>query len=198
MNWVFRSKIWRQSLTGNPPHYLNHFNSRWNVSFHWAAFDYSPLIGKVFMIISEMFHWIWSLRENCPNTELFLVRIFLYSDWITKIYSVNLLIQSEYRKIWIRNDSVFGHFSHSADVYFHHQNCHVRSHSSSWFSVACATPLVVFLTSCLLHLVRQSFCWNCFRDSDFGIATLWFIGFYISFIYFVTPIHCSYQLGLYF
>ena len=89
-------------------------------------------------------------------------------------------------------------FSHSADVYFHHQNCHVRSHSSSWFSVACATPLVIFLTSCLLHLVRQSFCWNCFRDSDFGIATLWFIGFYISFIYFVTPIHCSYQLGLYF
>ena len=30
-----------------------------------------------------------ALRENCPNTELFLVRIFLYSDWIrrdTKLY----------------------------------------------------------------------------------------------------------------
>ena len=23
-----------------------------------------------------------SLREKCPNKELFLVRIFLYSDWI--------------------------------------------------------------------------------------------------------------------
>ena len=23
-----------------------------------------------------------SLRENCPNKELFLVRIFLYSDWM--------------------------------------------------------------------------------------------------------------------
>ena len=23
-----------------------------------------------------------TLRENCPYTELFLVRIFLYSDWI--------------------------------------------------------------------------------------------------------------------
>ena len=23
-----------------------------------------------------------TLRENCPNTELFQVRIFLYSDWI--------------------------------------------------------------------------------------------------------------------
>ena len=40
------------------------------------------------------------LREKCPNTELFLVLIFLY-------------IQSEYRKIWTRNNSVFGHFSRS-------------------------------------------------------------------------------------
>ena len=35
------------------------------------------------------------LREKCPNTELFLVRI-----------------QFKYRKIWTRNNSVFGHFSH--------------------------------------------------------------------------------------
>ena len=32
-------------------------------------------------------HQFWNckrlkLRENCPNTELFLVRIFLYSEWI--------------------------------------------------------------------------------------------------------------------
>ena len=25
-----------------------------------------------------------SLREKCPNTELFLVRVFLYSDWIRR------------------------------------------------------------------------------------------------------------------
>ena len=25
-----------------------------------------------------------SLLEKCPNTELFLVRIFLYSDWIRR------------------------------------------------------------------------------------------------------------------
>ena len=35
------------------------------------------------------------LREKCPNTELFLVRI-----------------KFEYRTIWTRNNSVFGHFSH--------------------------------------------------------------------------------------
>ena len=35
-----------------------------------------------------------SLREKCPNTEFFLVRIFPYSDWIR-----------------IRKNSVFGYFS---------------------------------------------------------------------------------------
>ena len=38
-----------------------------------------------------------ALREKCPNTELFLVCIFQYSDWIRT-----------------RNNSVFGHFSRSA------------------------------------------------------------------------------------
>ena len=36
------------------------------------------------------------LREKCPNTELFLVRI-----------------HSEYRKIWTKNNCIFGHFSRS-------------------------------------------------------------------------------------
>ena len=47
-----------------------------------------------------------TLREKCPNAELLLVGIFLYSD-------VNLRIQSEYRKIRARNNSVFGHFLRS-------------------------------------------------------------------------------------
>ena len=55
---------------------------------------------------------ITKLREKCPNTESFLVRIFLYSDWIE--ICVNLRVQSEYRKIRTRNKSVFGHFSRSA------------------------------------------------------------------------------------
>ena len=38
----------------------------------------------------------YTLREKCPNLELFLVRI-----------------QPEYRKIRTRNNSVFGHFSRS-------------------------------------------------------------------------------------
>ena len=30
----------------------------------------------------NIFHRISTLREKCPNTEFFLVSIFLYSDWI--------------------------------------------------------------------------------------------------------------------
>ena len=65
--------------------------------------------------------WIWpctmllALLEKCPNTMFFLVRIFLYSDWIRR-FNVNLSIQSEYRKILNRKNSVFGHFSRSVDI----------------------------------------------------------------------------------
>ena len=50
-----------------------------------------------------------TLCEKCPNTKLFLVRIFLYSDW-------NLRIKSEFRKIRTRKNSVFGHFSPSVSI----------------------------------------------------------------------------------
>ena len=33
---------------------------------------------KVLQLIERL------LREKCPNTELFLVRIFLYADWIQR------------------------------------------------------------------------------------------------------------------
>ena len=35
--------------------------------------------------INGNYFWVqWTLREKCPNTEFFLVRIFLYSDWIRR------------------------------------------------------------------------------------------------------------------
>ena len=52
-----------------------------------------------------------SLCEKCPNAELFLFPIFLYSDWIGRF--ANLRIQSEYEKKRSRNNFVFGHFSRS-------------------------------------------------------------------------------------
>ena len=40
---------------------------------------------------------------NCPNTELFLVRIFLYSDWIGTEYG-DLLYKSPY-SVWIQENT---------------------------------------------------------------------------------------------
>ena len=55
-----------------------------------------------------------TLREKCPNTELFLVRV---SCIRTKYKDLqNLRIQSEYRKIRTRNNYVFGHFPGSGNV----------------------------------------------------------------------------------
>ena len=53
---------------------------------------------------------------KCPITEFFLVRIFLYSDWIRR-FTVNLRIQSKYGKICTRKNSVFGPFSRSVKVF---------------------------------------------------------------------------------
>ena len=53
-----------------------------------------------------------SLREKCPNTEFFLVRIFPYSDWI--------------RENTDQKNSVFGHFLHNAYLKIYHgsNNCY--------------------------------------------------------------------------
>ena len=46
--------------------------------------------------------------KKCPNTTL--VRVFLYSDCISRIYGVNLRILSEYRKIRTRKTSYLDTF----------------------------------------------------------------------------------------
>ena len=55
----------------------------------------------------HLIHHVKSVRIRC----FFLVRIFLYLDWIRRF--VNLRIQSEYRKMWTRKISAFGYFSRS-------------------------------------------------------------------------------------
>ena len=65
----------------------------------------------------------FALRKKCPNTELFLVRIFLYSDWIQRF-------TSEYRKIRTRSNSVFEHFSGSVNDTFSLANLVTNS---TWF-----------------------------------------------------------------
>ena len=91
----------------------------------------------------------------------------------TEIYSVNLRIQSEYRKIQTRNNSVFGHFSRSAwlikniiggNIYLsltkrqtkHFQHCGwnrvlwIRVKKSHWkviYKHRCSTVLLFFTQS---------------------------------------------------
>ena len=67
----------------------------------------------------------------CPNTEYFLVCIFLYLDWIRKVTEFNLRIQPEYRKIRATKNPVFGHFSYSVDYLskLRDESCHFY-----WFS----------------------------------------------------------------
>ena len=53
---------------------------------------------------------IYTLRKMCPNTELFLVRIFPHLDWIRRD---TLRIQLKCGEIRTKNNSVFRHISHS-------------------------------------------------------------------------------------
>ena len=58
---------------------------------------------------------ICPLRQKCPNTEFYLVRIFWicteYEEILPERYSISLSIQSKCGKIRTRKNSEFGHFS---------------------------------------------------------------------------------------
>ena len=72
--------------------------------------------GKILKLLSHHNKVKVLLREKCPNT-VFSGPHFPAFGLNTEIYSVNLCIQSKYRKIRTRKNSVFGHFSRS--VYIH-------------------------------------------------------------------------------
>ena len=80
-----------------------------------------------------MFGWILNtpmnhpLREKCPNTEFFLVRIFPHSN-----RSISP-IQSECRKIRTRTNSIFGHFSRSDPVEISQKVIRQKSESQNGF-----------------------------------------------------------------
>ena len=60
-----------------------------------------------------------SLREKCPNTELFSGPYFPACGLNTEIFGVNLRIQFKHRKIRTRKNSVFGHFPRSVSFRCH-------------------------------------------------------------------------------
>ena len=81
----------------------------YRLTIKWTNFSYTLRVPSTGCFKS-------TLREKCPNTELFLAHIFLYSEWILETRSISpySVIQSKYRKIRTRNNSVFGHFPRSA------------------------------------------------------------------------------------
>ena len=51
----------------------------------------TKLFAKIVNGVKLFYFAKCSLREKCPNTEFFLVRVFLYSDWIEeKFWNVSL------------------------------------------------------------------------------------------------------------
>ena len=77
----------------------------------WQLWDLR-LHQKVFFLTRGLLNtWLSrSMRAwKVSKCEIFLVRVFLLSDWIKIITN----IQFEYRKIRPRKNSVFGHFSRS-------------------------------------------------------------------------------------
>ena len=86
-----------------------------------------------------------TLPEKCPNTEFFLVRIFLYSGTFhvfglnTEIYSANLPYSVRIQENTDLKKSVFGHFSYSGRFImlpYHHDTIKsyliVCTHSFCW------------------------------------------------------------------
>ena len=62
--------------------FIKKYNSGKTAGFLACLEDKCYLINNVILFLSVF----RALREKCPNTEFFLVRIFLYSDWITGKY----------------------------------------------------------------------------------------------------------------
>ena len=48
------------------------------------SFPFEDKQGKLLALVSAAKVVEYSLREKCPNTEFFLVRIFPHSDWIRR------------------------------------------------------------------------------------------------------------------
>ena len=80
---------------------------------------WSPNFEKYFFLNlskSSMLGLRVALREMCPNTEFFLVCIFLHLTWI-RGDTEYLRIQSEFGKIRTRKNSISGYFSRSVAVF---------------------------------------------------------------------------------
>ena len=91
----------------------------WTEPFHFQFHMANRFRAQCFAPLKRIFG-ACTLREMCRNTSWNVSKYGVISgayfpvfELNMEIYSVNVRIQSEYRKILTRKDSVFGHFSRS-------------------------------------------------------------------------------------
>ena len=102
-------KIFRMSIQKTPYQTLFELGvgvQNYSVDFVAAIHDHDFGQNPV-----DIFSDTLILPENCPNTELFLVRNFPHSDWIRRDTEYLSVFSPNAGKIWTRRSSVFGHFS---------------------------------------------------------------------------------------
>ena len=82
-----------------------------------------PRISKIFLLCFSWHFFVdFTLREKCPNTEFFLVRIFLYSDRILKNTDQNNSVFEHFLRSVLRKEpnakfyGVFDHFLRTHEV----------------------------------------------------------------------------------
>ena len=81
----------------------------------------------------------------------------------TQIYGINLCIQSEYRKIWTRNNSLLRHFSRSEDL-------SKKTNSSKCFSFV-NKKIRIMKRGCRNNTVRYRNIYVCFTTSKAPVDT---------------------------
>ena len=119
----------------------------------WQVFKYRVISGPYFPVFGLNTER-YALLEKCPNTELFLLHIFLYLNWIqrdspnTELFLVHILLYSN----WIRRDtpylSVFspntGKYGPEITPYLN--TCHVVSNYKKNACYESQCPLKLALT----------------------------------------------------
>ena len=73
----------------------------------------SQYVFAFFVAIRNLFFKEIPLHEKCPNTKFFLVRTFLFSDWIRRFTPQISVFSANTGKHGPEKNSVFGHFSSS-------------------------------------------------------------------------------------
>ena len=86
-----------------------------------------------------------SLRQKCPNTEFFLVRIFVHSDWRRRHAKYLSIFSPNVQKYGHEKNPVFGHFSRN-DFSFNSWHCF-------WWLFGLIMSYFIMFSEALKHLV---------------------------------------------